>query len=219
VPKSTFFRLDEARQEEISNSAMELFVNHLYEDITMKMVLDSLSMHPGTFYRYFEDKDDLYCLLVRNVTRKRAAYFNNSKEDSLFQFFLTGLFGNVNGIVTEPLNELEIRLTETFLNIPESTLLKIYLNVLKGESFPFIKDILRRMRVDGYLRPDIDDDLISFMFESMQFNLIMFFREFDIKDSELQHKISKYFTDFMGHGLLEDQKYSEIVSDLKKTRE
>ncbi|PAF15749.1 TetR/AcrR family transcriptional regulator [Terribacillus saccharophilus] len=219
MPKNTFFRLDEARREEISNSAMHLFVDNLYEDITMKMVLDSLSMHPGTFYRYFEDKDDLYCLLIRNVTQKRAAYFNNSNEDSLFRFFLTGLFGNVNGIETEPLNELEIKLTETFLYIPENILLKIYLNVLKGESFPLIKDILRRMRVDGYLRPDIDDDLISFMFESMQFNLVMFFREFDIKDSKLQHKISKYFADFMGHGLLEDHKYSEIVSDSKKVKE
>ncbi|MEK4978750.1 TetR/AcrR family transcriptional regulator [Bacillus sp. FSL K6-6540] len=219
MPKSTFFRLDEARREEISNSAMHLFVDHLYEDITMKMVLDRLSMHPGTFYRYFEDKDDLYCLLIRNVTQKRAAYFNNSNEDSLLQFFLTGLFGSVNGIVTEPLNELEIKLTETLLYIPENILLKIYLNVLKGESFPLIKDILRRMRVDGYLRPDIDDDLISFMFESMQFNLVMFFREFDIKDSKLQHKISKYFADFMSHGLLEDHKYAEMVSDLKKTKE
>ncbi|KWX77084.1 TetR/AcrR family transcriptional regulator [Paenibacillus jilunlii] len=219
MPKNTFFRLDEARREEISNSAMHLFVDHLYEDITMKMVLDSLSMHPGTFYRYFEDKDDLYCLLIRNVTQKRAAYFNNSNEDSLFRFFLTGLFGNVNGIVTEPLNELEIKLTETILYIPENILLKIYLNVLKGESFPLIKNILRRLRVDGYLRPDIDDDLISFMFESMQFNLVMFFREFDIKDSKLQHKISKYFADFMGHGLLEDHKYSEIVSEIKKAKE
>ncbi|WP_028561883.1 TetR/AcrR family transcriptional regulator [Paenibacillus pinihumi] len=219
MPKNTFFRLDEARREEISNSAMHLFVDNPYEDITMKMILDSLSMHPGTFYRYFEDKDDLYCLLIRNVTQKRAAYFNNSNEDSLFRFFLTGLFGNVNGIVTEPLNELEIKLIETFLYIPENILLKIYLNVLKGESFPLIKDILRRMRVDGYLRPDIDDDLISFMFESMQFNLVMFFREFDIKDSKLQHKISKYFTDFMGHGLLEDHKYSEIMSNFKKAKE
>ncbi|WP_145325523.1 TetR/AcrR family transcriptional regulator [Paenibacillus xylanexedens] len=218
MPKNTFFRLDEARREQISNSAMHLFVDNLYEDITMKMVLDSLSMHPGTFYRYFEDKDDLYCLLIRNVTQKRAAYFNNSNEDSLFQFFLTGLFGNVNGMVTEPLNELEIKLTKTLLYIPENILLKVYLNVLKGESSPLIKDILRRMRVDGYLRPDIDDDLISFMFESMQFNLIMFFREFDIKDSKLQHKISKYFTDFMGHGLVEDHKYSEMVSDLKGER-
>ncbi|WP_405117544.1 TetR/AcrR family transcriptional regulator [Paenibacillus sp. FSL H8-0317] len=218
MPKNTFFRLDEARREEISNSAMHLFVDNLYEDITMKMVLDSLSMHPGTFYRYFEDKDDLYCHLIRNVTQKRVAYFNNSNEDSLYSYFLTGLFGNVNGMVTEPLNELEIKLTKTFSYIPEDILLKVYVNVLKGESFPMIKDILRRMRVDGYLRPDVDDDLISFMFESMQLNLILFFREFDIKDSNLQHKISKYFAEFMGHGLLEDHKYAEMVSDLKGER-
>lgn len=217
MPKNTFFRLEEARREEISSQAMQLFVDHLYEDITMKMVLDCLSMHPGTFYRYFEDKDDLYCLLIRNVAQKRASYFNNSNE--LFRFFLDGLFGNVHGTETEPLNELEIRLTQTFLHIPENVLLKVYLHVLKGESFPLIKDALRRMRVDGYLRPDIDDDLISFMFESMQFNLVMFFREFDIKDSKLQHKVRKYFTDFMGHGLLEDQKYSELVSEMKKARE
>lgn len=219
MPKNSFFRLDEARCEEISNSAMHLFVDNPYEDITMKMVLDCLSMHPGTFYRYFEDKDDLYCLLIRNVAQKRAAYFNNSDEDSLFRFFLSGLFGSDTGNVTEPLNELEIKLTETFLYIPENILLKVYLNVLKGESFPLIKDILRRMRVDGYLRPDIDDDLISFMFESMQFNLVMFYREFDIKDSKLQHKISKYFVDFMGHGLLEDHKYSKFVRDIKKAKE
>ncbi|WFR65610.1 TetR/AcrR family transcriptional regulator [Paenibacillus amylolyticus] len=220
MPKNTFFRLNEARREEISTSAMHLFVEHLYEDITMKMVLDRLSMHPGTFYRYFEDKDDLYCLLIREVTQKRARYFKEINEDSLFKFFLTGLFGNVNGMGTEePLNELEIKLTKTLLYIPEDILLKIYLNVLKGESSPLIKDMLRRMRVDGYLRPDIDDDLISFMFEFMQFNLVMFYREFDIKDSDLQQKISKYFTGFMGHGLLEDHKYSEVVSDLKRAKE
>ncbi|NQX49222.1 TetR/AcrR family transcriptional regulator [Paenibacillus tritici] len=219
MPKNTFFRLDEARREEISNSAMQLFVDHLYEDITMKMVLDRLSMHPGTFYRYFEDKDDLYCQLIRNLTRKRAAYFKNHTEDSLFPFFLSGLFGNVNSTLTEPLNELEIRLTETFLTIPENILLKVYLEVLKGESFPLIKDMLRRMRVDGYLRPDIDDDLIAFMFESMQFNLVMFHREFAIKDAALQHKINKYFADFMGHGLLEDQQYAEMLSKLKPAKE
>ncbi|MGD0031365.1 TetR/AcrR family transcriptional regulator [Paenibacillus illinoisensis] len=219
MPKKSFFRLDEARREEISNSAMHLFVDNLYEDITMKMVLDRLSIHPGTFYRYFEDKDDLYCHLIRNVTQKRALYFNNTNEDSLYRFFLTGLLNNVNGMMTEPLNELEIKLTETVLYIPQDILLKVYLDVLKGESFPIIKNILRRMRVDGSLRPDIDDELISFMFESMQFNLVMFFREFDIKDSKLQLKISKYFADFMGHGLLEDQKYSEMVSDLKEAKE
>ncbi|WP_342556066.1 TetR/AcrR family transcriptional regulator [Paenibacillus sp. FSL R7-0652] len=219
MPKNSFFRLDEARREEISNSALPLFVDHVYEDITMKMIFDCLSMHPGTFYRYFEDKDDLYCLLIRNVTQKRAVYFNNSNGDLLNQFFLTSLFGNVNSLMTEPLNELEIKLTETFLTIPEPVLLKVYLHVLKGESFPLIKDILRRMRIDGYLRPDLDDDLISFMFESMQFNLVMFFREFDIKDPLLQHKISRYFADFMGHGLLEDHQYAAIVSDLKTNKE
>ncbi|GAF21051.1 transcriptional regulator, TetR family [Bacillus sp. JCM 19047] len=216
MPKNSFFRLDEVRQDEITNSAIQLFIDHPYEDISMKMVLDNLSMHPGTFYRYFEDKDDLYCLLIRNVTEKRVAFFTDSHEDDLFQFFLTSLFDNENSLMTEPLNESEVKLVKTFLSIPEDILLKVYLNVLKGESSPFMKASLRRMRVDGYLRADIDDDLISFMFESMQFNLFIFYREFNIKDSKLQHKISKYFADFMIHGLIDDNKYLSIQKKFKE---
>lgn len=35
MPTNTFFRLDEARREEISNSVMHLFVENLYEDMTV----------------------------------------------------------------------------------------------------------------------------------------------------------------------------------------
>jgi AcrR family transcriptional regulator len=183
------------------------------------MLLDALAMHPGTFYRYFEHKDDLYCMLVQNVTRKSAEYYGNHNQESLSQVFMAGLFDLGDWDDGESLSELEVKFTETVLSIPESILLYIYLNVLKGESSSLVKDILRRMRFDGYLRPDIDDDLISFMFEAMQFNLILFFRESGIEDLELQQKVGKYFAEFFCHGLVEDHKYSEIMSEISKSRE
>ncbi len=213
MPKKSFFRLENTRKEEIYNSALPLYIEHTYEDITMKKVLEYLSMNPGTFYRYFEDKDDLYCYLTHTIVHKRVEFFNQNNKDFLFDFFISGLFRGYDDKLVEPLNELEIKFIETFSSVPEDLLLKVYSNVLKGESFPLIKDALRQMRLNGYLRPDIDDDMISFMFESMQFNLIMFFREYNIKDANLQQKVCKYFSDFMGHGLLDDNKYSEIVNN------
>ena len=212
MPKKSFFRLADERQMEIYNASIHLFMDNNYEEINMKKVLQYLSMNPGTFYRYFEDKDDLYCYLIRVIVHKRVEFFNQNNEDFLYNLFISGLFGDIDGAGAEPLDEIEIEFLETFSNIPESLLLKVYTNVLKGESIPFIKDALRQMRLNGDLRPNIDDDMVSFMFESMQFNIIMFLREYKITDSKMQQKIYQYFVDFMGHGLLEDKKYSELLN-------
>ncbi|MDR1272632.1 MAG: TetR/AcrR family transcriptional regulator [Clostridiales Family XIII bacterium] len=218
MPKKAFFRLDDTKREEIVNNAMQLFIDYPYEDINMEMVFTAISVHPGTYYRYFEHKDELYCFLVQNVMQKRADFFNNHTQDFLLQVFLTGLFDEDMGMGNEPLSELEIKFLETVLSIPEGNLFYIYMNALKGETAALIKDMLRRMRLDGYLRPDIDDELVSFMFETMQFNLVLFFREHGIKDIEMQNKISKYFADFFGHGLVDDDKYARIVSDFEKAK-
>ncbi|MBE5959125.1 MAG: TetR/AcrR family transcriptional regulator [Lachnospiraceae bacterium] len=213
MPKKSFFRLPDERQMEIYNASIHLFMDNNYEEINMKKVLQYLSMNPGTFYRYFEDKDDLYCYLIRVIVHKRVEFFNQNNEDFLYNLFISGLFGDIDGAGAEPLDEIEIEFLETFSKIPESLLLKVYTNVLKGESIPFIKDALRQMRLNGDLRPNIDDDMVSFMFESMQFNIIMFLREYKITDSKMQQKIYQYFVDFMGHGLLEDKKYSELLNN------
>ncbi len=211
MPKKSFFRLNNERQLELYHAALHLFVNHDYEKITMRMVLESLSMNPGTFYRYFDDKDDLYCYSVGNIVHKRVEFFQQNNEDFLYVFFISGLFGGIDQNYAEPLDALELQFLETFSLIPENLLLKVYTNVLKGESTPIIKDALRQMRLNGYLRPNIDDDMVSFMFESMQFNIFMFLRDCKITDPKMQKKIYQYFVDFMGHGLLEDDKYSEML--------
>lgn len=77
----------------------------------------------------------------------------------------------------EPLNELEIKFIKTIITLPVDVLLHLYLDLFKDESIVIFKDSLRRLRYDGKLRPDIDNDLISFKYVTVQFNLILFYRE------------------------------------------
>ncbi|MDR1272118.1 MAG: TetR/AcrR family transcriptional regulator [Clostridiales Family XIII bacterium] len=202
MPKKAFDNLSEENRQEMMDKAMQLYVDHPFEDITLKMILDTLSLHPTTFYRYFENKDELYYTALYRVVQKRGEYLKTHDESDVLN-----LFYFEEG--TEPLNELEVQFTKTILSLPDEILLHLYLKSFMNETFLKVKDELRHMRYDSKLRPDVDDDLISFIFSTVQFNLVLFFREFGIKDEDLMVKQQKYLRSFFRHGLMTDSRFSE----------
>lgn len=202
MSKKSFFNLDGEKQDELMNKAMHLFVEHKYEEITMKKLLEALSLHPATFYRYFKDKGDLYHMLLVKLARKRKEYLEKDGDEYVFELMS---YDNT----AEPLSELELKFAKTVLNLPVDVLLHLHLNLFKDESMAVFKDTLRHLRYDGKLRPDIDEDLISYIYSTVQFNLILYYREAGIEDEDLQIKIRKYFDKFFLHGLIKDSDFVE----------
>jgi hypothetical protein len=79
------------------------------------------------------------------------------------------------------------------------------LQVFKDDLFSRYKTALRKLRLDGKLRGDVDEDLISFMYATTMFNMILFYREYGIRDEDMQSKLKEYFySNFFRHGLLKD---------------
>ncbi|KQO16624.1 TetR/AcrR family transcriptional regulator [Paenibacillus sp. Leaf72] len=200
--QKAFLNLDKEKQDELLNKAMQLFIDHKYEDVTIKLILETLSLHPATFYRYFKDKDDLYYVMLCNVSQKKKDFLKNDGQEYVYELM-------VRDNTAEPLNELEVKFVKTVINLPVDVLLHLYLDLFKDESIAIFKDSLRRLRYDGKLRPDIDDDLIAFIYATVQFNLILFYREAGIEEEDLQLKVRKYFDKFFLHGLIKDSEYEE----------
>lgn len=202
MAQQAFLNLDKEKQDELMNKAMRLFVDHKYEEITIKQLLEALSLYPATFYRYFKDKDDLYHHLLVSLAEKRKAFLEKDGQEYVFE--LTD-YDNT----AEPLSELELKFAKTVMHLPVDVLLHLYLDLFKDESIAVFKNSLRKLRYDGKLRPDIDDDLISYIYATVQFNLILFYRESGIEDEDLQAKIRKYFDQFFLHGLVKDSEFEE----------
>jgi AcrR family transcriptional regulator len=203
MPKKAFLNLGEADRKEMIDKAMQLYVDHPYAGITLKMILEKLTLHPTTFYRYFEDKDELYCVLLHDLAIKRKEYLGDRAP-----FYGSSLF--ISDYSNEPLTELEVRFVKTVLHLPLNVLTHIYMVVFKDETVSILKNRLRRMRYEGKLRPDIDDDLIAFIGATIPVNLILFCREAGIEDEDLLIKLNKYFFDsFFLHGIMKDSELPE----------
>lgn len=59
MPKETFFNLAEEKKEKIINAAKKEFKRVPLEQASIKNIVEDAGIARGSFYQYFESKEDL----------------------------------------------------------------------------------------------------------------------------------------------------------------
>lgn len=89
-PKQTFFNLTEQKRERIIACAVKEFADSGYKQASISRIVQAAEIAKGSFYQYFEDKDDLYIHIVRMIGQKKMDTYSREagrlKEMNLTQF-------------------------------------------------------------------------------------------------------------------------------------
>lgn len=180
MAKTTFCNLKEARKAELLNRAGTCFMHMDYEEIRIEDLVKAMEIPVGSFYRYFEDKEDAavtYFVFIETQFSKPMQIIN----------------------VMEPIEPTEEEMTayapirKAMSRLPASVFEKIIVEANRGRVFDAYKKFLTELKYDGKVRTDLDADLISFMYATTLYNLELYFRYFGIEDDKLRWKIKKYF--------------------------
>lgn len=76
MPKNTFFNLSEEKRERILEASIEEFSSNPYEVASINQIVKSSEIAKGSFYQYFENKEDLYKHLVEICEAEKESYIN-----------------------------------------------------------------------------------------------------------------------------------------------
>ena len=85
MPKETFFGIDKEKQNRIIQAAIKVFSSHNYNDSSINEVIKLAKIPRGSFYQYFENKEDLYYYyfhtLKKNSQRDLIRSIQHEKGD------------------------------------------------------------------------------------------------------------------------------------------
>ncbi len=73
MPRPRFFKLDEQRRRDILDRATSEFVEHGYQGASLNRLLDAAGLSKGSFYYYFDDRDDLFGAVLEHVMNFKGA--------------------------------------------------------------------------------------------------------------------------------------------------
>ena len=75
MPTGTFFRLPEEKQRRLMEAAWEEFVRTSYTEVSINKIIQIAGIPRGSFYQYFEGKEDLFFYLLDDVRQHFTQVF------------------------------------------------------------------------------------------------------------------------------------------------
>ena len=91
MPKETFLKLPEEKKHKIIKAAKKEFERVPFEQTSIKNIVEDAEIARGSFYQYFEDKEDLFEYIVEEVAINLIKKFN-SKLSECKDIFETYIF-------------------------------------------------------------------------------------------------------------------------------
>ncbi|MED4016000.1 TetR family transcriptional regulator [Sutcliffiella cohnii] len=111
MPKQTFFNLPEHKKKKLLESAEMEFARVPLFEASIANIIRMAGISRGSFYQYFEDKDDIYIYLVDEKVKTAIIYF-------------IGLLEKHNGDLIEALTEMYYYFLYSFSDEEEKHLLR-----------------------------------------------------------------------------------------------
>lgn len=81
MPKQTFFNLPDKKREQILDVIIDEFAENDYASVSISRIVANAGIAKGSFYQYFEDKDDLYGYLFDLIAKAKTEMFSLDQPD------------------------------------------------------------------------------------------------------------------------------------------
>ncbi|MGC2871702.1 TetR/AcrR family transcriptional regulator [Ihubacter sp. mB4P-1] len=197
MPKKTFFRLPQEKQQRILTAAAEEFIEYKdnYEKSSVKRIAERADIAIGSIYKYFYDKNDLFLYLYsthkQGVDASSASdtFYAFSQKESELEDYLTP----TGEILAEILLNNPLLLQDLIFNQQEA--METYFKTIH----PYYQNDLE----NGELRDGIDEELASYLYTSLEFIAYHYCRRKDVNPSK-NASIHKAMADLFFFGLYKD---------------
>ncbi len=203
MPKDTFFNLPLDKRELITSVAVDEFARHSYSHASINRIVGNSGIAKGSFYQYFEDKQDLFFYILQKMAAEKITY-------------LTPLIQNVSELdFFELLRQIHKAALKFAMEYPQyaaigSHLLKdreskiyretISTNFSSGMEFyrALLEDAIKR----GQVRQDIDVQMLAYFITLINNSMVEYYTEYvsDQFDETMLASIDQ-FINFIEHGL------------------
>ena len=106
MPKQTFYRLPQEKQERILAAAKKEFTHARYDEASINQIVRESGISRGSFYQYFEDKQDIFLYFLKDYRKEILSGFSQCVRGLSGNFF-AALDMFIAGFIEESYREPE----------------------------------------------------------------------------------------------------------------
>lgn len=167
MPKTTFFNLPEEKRDHILKTAVDEFADNNYNNVSISRIVAQAGIAKGSFYQYFEGKEDLFLYLVELAGQQKMAFLraqhapdpNAGMFDHIRWLFEVGLKFQLK---YPRLAEVGYRALYSDTPLYEDALARI-----KATASGYYAELIEMGIQQGDVNPNIDKEMAAFMLNNL----------------------------------------------------
>ncbi|HRQ22382.1 MAG TPA: TetR/AcrR family transcriptional regulator [Anaerolineales bacterium] len=165
MPKQTFFNLPDEKRATIVNAAIDEFAEYGLENASTNRIVAKGGISKGSFYQYFEDKQDVFMYLLTVLEQEKMEYFKGKHPPSMHM----DTFGYFRWMIKEGMqfNSAYPRLVQAISRVMfgEGLYYKNFANT-RERSQQGLRAMLMQAIQNGEMDPSVDVDLAMMIMET-----------------------------------------------------
>jgi AcrR family transcriptional regulator len=166
MPKETFFNLPQEKREHITKIAIEEFGSYEFPEVSISRIVARAGIAKGSFYQYFEDKEDLFEYLLDLLVQIKWETFSLDHPDPQHIGVFRYLRWMAEAGVQFELEHPEI-MQVAYRALSRNRYPQRFQTRIQEEAIAFYKRLVVQGKEQGDIAPEIDDDLGAFVFDSI----------------------------------------------------
>jgi len=198
MPKHTFYNLPEEKKERIVKGAKEAFSEKHYNDVTIDTIVENAKISKGSFYQYFNDKDDLFKYMFHDIgiekNNELLDEINKSTDLSFSEMMIKVI---ARGERYENKDKETIGLKNRFLvECPQEIKREILMDLMP-KSMDLFRRIIEIYIKRGNFRKDFNLNIAAFIFTSAVLNI----DKYELDDENDHCEVLKKICDLVEIGM------------------
>ncbi|MCB8977116.1 MAG: TetR/AcrR family transcriptional regulator [Ardenticatenaceae bacterium] len=165
MPKETFFNLPEEKRQRIIDLALAEFAENDYDAASISRIVAQAGIAKGSFYQYFENKEDLHAYLLTLGAEAKAQFLGSNPPDPAMGTFAYIRWLSQAGIEFELARPLLSQIG--YRAIRSGALPPDMQAQAKSGAADFFRQLVQQGQSRGDIAPDIDPDLAAFLFNTV----------------------------------------------------
>jgi len=170
VPKETFHNLKDEKKQRIFEAAVAEFASRKFSEASLNQIVKVAKIPWGSFYQYFNDKEDLYLYVIKEISRDKWDALEQAGVEDIDKDFFDTIREKIVALFELGKRNPDYAHIALFREMDDNEFIK----KLRGDSVKRWKDIIERDKELGLIKPEIDADVMIDMFYN--FVLLNFYR-------------------------------------------
>lgn len=203
MPKPTFFNLPEEKRNKILEEAVIEFRDNNYDAASINKIVERSGISKGSFYQYFNDKEDVYLYIMSKIGEKKIEYLTPSMMNFSELSFYDALREMYRSAIEFALGNPDYLEIGNRMMRDNSGMLQKLRSTFSVKGDEMFISLLKKGQETGDIRLDLDLQMIAKMLISMQMSIVEYYFE-KHRDKgysmEIMDELDKFF-DVLKNGI------------------